>query len=109
MIATDSAAVLHQILNMLHRPAPMQHSNNKALVELIVDFSRACPHHIHLKEGKAHIGIPLGNELVRDEAARHATRLTQYCPDDMQHCSTDPQPPSHTQFWPVPADTYRWR
>jgi hypothetical protein len=53
---------------------------------------------------KAHTGIPLGNELV-DEAARHAMRLTQYCPDDMQHCSTDPQRPSHTQFWPVPADT----
>jgi hypothetical protein len=32
-------------------------------------------------------------------------RLTQYRPDDMPHCSTDPQPPSHTQFWPIPADT----
>jgi hypothetical protein len=90
---------------MLHRPAAPQHSNNNALVACqIVDFIRACPHHIHLQKVKAHTGIPLGNELV-DAAARHATRLTQYCPDDMRHCSTDPQPPSHTQFWPVPADT----
>jgi hypothetical protein len=41
---------------------------------------------------------------VADEAARHATRLAQYRPDDMPHCTADPQPPSHTQLWPVPAD-----
>jgi hypothetical protein len=75
----------------------------QALIEQIVDFIRASPHHIHLQKVKSHTGIP-GNELA-DEAARHATRLTQYRPDDMPCCSTDPQAPSHTQFWPVPADT----
>jgi hypothetical protein len=37
-IATDSAAVLYQICNMLHRPATMQHCRNKALIAQIVDF-----------------------------------------------------------------------
>jgi ribonuclease HI len=101
-IATDSAAVLYQIRNMLHRPASMQHCKNKALIEQIVDSIRTSPRHIYLQKVKAHTGIP-GNELA-DEAARHATRLAQYSPDDMPQCNTDPQPPSHTQFWPVPTD-----
>ena len=101
-IATDSAAVLYQIRNMLHRPARMQHCKNKSLIEEIVGFIRASPHHIHLQKVKAHTGIP-GNELA-DEAARHATRLAQYRQDDMPQCDTDPMPPSHTQFWPVPTD-----
>ena len=98
-IATDSSTVLYQVRNMLHRPARMQQCKNRPLISQIVDYIRASPHHITLQKVKAHTGIP-GNELA-DDAARHATRLVQYT-TDMPSCDTDPHPPSHTQFWPVP-------
>jgi ribonuclease HI len=94
-IATDSAAVLYQIHNMLHRPA--QTSNNEALQKQGAHRAGCCsyvPAHTtstHLQKVKAHTGLP-GSALA-DEAARHATRPTQYRPDDMPNCSTDPQPP----------------
>ena len=100
-IATDSAAVLYQIRNMLHRPATMQHCKNKPLIDSIVDIIRNSPHHIHLQKVKAHTGIP-GNELA-DEAARQATRLKQYT-EDMPTCNVDPLPPSHQLFWPLPVE-----
>jgi ribonuclease HI len=103
-IATDSAAVLYQIRNMLHRPSTMQHCKNKPLIDAIIDIIRRSPHHIHLQKVKAHIGIP-GNELA-DEGARHATRLQQYA-DNIPTCDVDPEPPSHNQFWPVPAQDQR--
>jgi ribonuclease HI len=102
-IATDSAAVLYQIRNMLHRPAKMQHCKNKPLIDSIIDIIRHSPHHIHLRKVKAHIGIP-GNELA-DEAARQATRLQQYT-DSMPTCDVDPDPPSHNQFWPIPSASH---
>jgi hypothetical protein len=98
-IATDSAAVLYQIRNMLHRPARMQHCKNKPLIDDIVNIIRCSPHHVRLQKVKAHTGIP-GNELA-DDAARHATRLLQYS-DAMPSCGVDPRPPSHSIFWPLP-------
>ena len=100
-IATDSATVLYQVRNMLHRPARMQQCKNRPLISQIVDYIRASPQHITLQKVKAHTGIP-GNELA-DEAARHATRLVQYT-SDMPTCDTDPHPPSYAQLWPVPAE-----
>jgi hypothetical protein len=60
---TDSAAVLYQIRNMLHRPATMQHCKNKALIEQIVHFIGASPHHIHLQKVKA--------QAMNDSASVH--------------------------------------
>jgi hypothetical protein len=56
---------MYQVDTMLHGPATMQHfRNNKALTEKTVDFIRAsAPYYIHLKEVKAHTGIP-GNRLL---------------------------------------------
>jgi ribonuclease HI len=56
MIATDSAVVLYQIRNMLHKPATLQHCKDKALIQQTADVIRASTHHIHLQKVKAHTG-----------------------------------------------------
>ena len=71
-IATDSAACMYQLRNMMMKPMRMRNHKNKHMLLSILQRVQSTGQVVKIYKVKAHIGV-LGNEYA-DEAAEHATK-----------------------------------
>jgi ribonuclease HI len=104
-IATDSAACMYQLRNMMMKPMRMRHHKNKHMLMSILHKVQASGQTVRIFKVKAHTGV-LGNEYA-DEAAKKATELLANDKSSQQPvtCSADASPPYTDMFWPVLASS----
>jgi ribonuclease HI len=102
-IATDSAACMYQLRNMMMNPMRMRHHKNKHMLMSILQKVQSSGQTVRIFKVKAHTGV-LGNEYA-DEAAKKATDLLADDKSDQQPvaCTVDAAPPYTGVFWPVIA------
>jgi ribonuclease HI len=100
-IATDSAACMYQLRNMMMKPMRMRCHKNRHMLQSILDRVQSADGTIRIFKVKAHTGV-LGNEYA-DEAAKKATKLlanekTAHLP---VACHVSAAPPYTDMYWPV--------
>ena len=101
-VATDSAAVMYQLRNMIMRPMTMQRHRNKRMLEAIIEAAMQRDGPVHIYKVKAHTGVH-GNEHA-DEAAKRAAQLLGEGGGGngrLLTCQVTPDPPCSQLLWPV--------
>ena len=108
-IATDSAASMYQLKNMMMTPMRMRHHKSRYMLQAILEKIKDNGHIVKIYKVKAHTGI-VGNEYA-DEAAKRATELLR---DETTNeipikCPVQATPPCTTIFWPTKRqDSHTW-